>query len=123
MSRLAHPSSGIRQQAHLLAQLGGGDHQVDTHAQENHEQTRPRKETLGTQLVLVAALGPDVWGVDRGVPVDVSAVLVSELVHATVLACKMVGVKMSQYAARLGRPVVSTGGYGDARRSNTYQVI
>lgn len=74
-------------ECNLLAELGGRDHQVDAHTQENNKQTRPCKETLCAQLVLGTALGPDVGGVDGRVAINVGAVLVGETVHTTVLAC------------------------------------
>lgn len=64
MLPLAFSSNSGLTLACLLAQLGRGDHQVDANAQENDEQTRPREETLGAQLILATALGPDVRGVN-----------------------------------------------------------
>lgn len=45
----------------------------------------PCKETLGAELVALAALGPGVRGVDGRVAVHVDAVLVGETVHAVSL--------------------------------------
>lgn len=45
----------------------------------------PCDQTLGSQLVGVAALGPSVGSVDWGVAVDVHAVLVGETVHTIAL--------------------------------------
>uniref|UniRef100_A0A1J3D9J6 Uncharacterized protein n=3 Tax=Noccaea caerulescens TaxID=107243 RepID=A0A1J3D9J6_NOCCA len=76
----------------LLAQGGGGDHQVDAHAKQHHDQASPSDQALGAELVAVARLRPGVGGVDRAVAVHVGAVLVGEPVHAVALALAALGV-------------------------------
>eukprot|EP00195_Chlamydomonas_chlamydogama_P006227 CAMPEP_0202893074 /NCGR_PEP_ID=MMETSP1392-20130828/2712_1 /ASSEMBLY_ACC=CAM_ASM_000868 /TAXON_ID=225041 /ORGANISM="Chlamydomonas chlamydogama, Strain SAG 11-48b" /LENGTH=96 /DNA_ID=CAMNT_0049577267 /DNA_START=583 /DNA_END=873 /DNA_ORIENTATION=- len=72
--------------AGLVAQLGGGNHQVDAHAQQDQEQTSPGDQTLGAQLEAVTGAGPLVRGVDRGVAIHVGTILVLEPVHTVALA-------------------------------------
>lgn len=62
-------------------QVRGGDDQVEAHSKKHHKKTGPSKETTSTQLVGVARLGPLVGGVDGGIAIHISTVLVLKLVH------------------------------------------
>jgi hypothetical protein len=63
----------------LRADLRRRDDERQAHAQQHHDQARPRDEAARAQAVGVAALAPQVGRVDGRVAVDVGAVLVGEL--------------------------------------------
>lgn len=63
----------------LSAQLRRRHDERDAHAQQHDHKPRPSNQALGAQAVRVAALAPQVRGVDGRVAVDVGAVLVGEL--------------------------------------------
>merc|ERR1711966_174 len=78
--------------ANLSSELGGGVDQVGGNSEADNEKTAPGDEALGSELVGLARRGPGVGGVDGGVAINVSAVLVLELVHTVALALAALGI-------------------------------
>lgn len=69
----------------LLADGGGGDDQRNANTEENHEETGPGNESLGSKLVALTTLRPGIGGVDGGVSINVGTILALELVDTIAL--------------------------------------
>lgn len=76
----------------LLADGGGGDDQRNANTEENHEETGPGNESLGSELVALTTLRPGIGGVDGGVSINVGTILALELVDTIALALAARGV-------------------------------
>lgn len=94
---------------------GGGDDEVHPDGEEHHDQAGPGDEALGAEGVGVTGLGPDVGGVDGGVPVHVGAVLVGVAEHAVALPLAARGVLPASllHGGRLAAEVETDGGVLD----------
>eukprot|EP00193_Tetraselmis_chui_P014303 CAMPEP_0177787994 /NCGR_PEP_ID=MMETSP0491_2-20121128/21842_1 /TAXON_ID=63592 /ORGANISM="Tetraselmis chuii, Strain PLY429" /LENGTH=155 /DNA_ID=CAMNT_0019309487 /DNA_START=1140 /DNA_END=1603 /DNA_ORIENTATION=+ len=108
----------------LVAQLGGRVDEVGGDGKADDQQTGPGNQALRSELVGLAGLGPRVRGVNGGVPVDVGAVLVLELVNAHTLALAALGILpvLALHGVRHAHKVLLDGGISNLVQALLLQV-